>query len=462
MLRLYLNNTLFYSFNESENQANYIITSLKLKKEINTLSSLSFETYDNHPRYSQLMPKRSLIVLHDDTSGRTPFVGKVSSIRRNIISGVVSVECEELLGCLRDSVLVDDKFIDDISGLETEHPETFKYTYSRLIQKAITDVDYNTTVNNLPQLTSWIESDSLLNDNVNTSVLGNDRLSVLYSTVSSYTGGIFMFIANGNGSASTYTPSNLNIHYRVAMRNASRDEYGFLIVSPLPDISFNYGENIINAEVESTQEDPITAVIPYGSYKLYNGVDENPIEYKIRYGEISGSSPYVYNQNLRNKYGLITKGIDFGMDSNLYTQIAGHQELAERSLKAKADNWKNNSLKMYCDKMIITGIDYFYYNKSKSPLNRQIDLLDIIGIYIPSHTDYMYGKNTNYISYFDYCLSIEIDYFNHENDRYTIGPYIPDNLLDYRIPDVIAKSSKYPEAKMNTNFIGLGIKGIRA
>jgi hypothetical protein len=100
-IRLFMDNTLFFSFNEAENQKDYSLLSMKLKEEVNTLSHLTITTLFNHPRVKQIVPRKSTFVLTDGDT--CEFIGKVLSISRNM-SNEVTIEIEDLLGCLRDIV----------------------------------------------------------------------------------------------------------------------------------------------------------------------------------------------------------------------------------------------------------------------------------------------------------------------------------------------------------------------
>lgn len=42
---------------------------------------------------------------------------------------------------------------------------------------------------------------------------------------------------------------------------------------------------------------------------------------------------------------------------------------------------------------------------------------------------------------------MDVDFFNHENDTYIIGPYIPDNILDYKAGTIIEYNDKKRKTK---------------
>lgn len=456
MLRLFLNGSLYYSFNEEENhignRSGYIITALKREKEINSLSSLSFTTLITHPRASDIQIKRSLIILADNN--RCLFIGKPSDIKKNPLSGTMDVDCEDIFGCLRDEIAID---VENPDGGDVERTYQTLFaaamnglqTYSGSVDEGI--FGYNSSVT-LPYPTitgNSISVDSLLNDKSTDSYFGSDYLSILYSTVLNYTGGVVNTWAEGTYSIDSYgidyNVSRIRVDYRVDLREAPRDSDGYYSISDVPSsvlnsVDFECGVNIIEFEHEPSQKYPVSAIVPFGSFK---NTEYNNEEEKIYLGRASIMPLIVKNDLAVAKYGYIAKAIDFG-DLGSSTQSN-----AQNNLRVKATSWAIDHLKPFCDKYTITGVDKYYINGITSPKNRPLDICDLV------HVDFGIYSEDGVDDFIDYLLSLSIDYFNHENDRYIIGPYIPDNILEYNSSNLTTKNSKYGEAVMTTTIPGV-------
>lgn len=447
MIRLFADTYLYFSFNATEHDSlsygdRYVITALTREKEVNSLSSISFTTMMDHPRFSSLVPKRTLIVLLDDN--RCLFIGKVATIKKNIFQGTAEVECEEILGCLRDSCVVDNisKEYDDMQ---------FEYQYSELLHIGLsgmtneqtwgtnTKLGYNCSTW-LPYAIASINGDTMLNAYTVENISGNDFLELIYSTVLPWTGGILRLTAsdfNYNSANKRHTvteDSKINLIYDVGIRNANANRVnGILPASQKPSRhDFVYGENIINIDSEPSQKYPISAILPYGTYTETVGNQERPL-----WLFMAGiAHPYIYSSDSETLIGKVAKSIDFG---NVGKFAVTDLSSAVNKLKDLATDWVNNHLRQYQDKMIVTGIDKYYIYGYSTSLGREIDVGDIIRIEAEPYN----------IDYYDYCLSLKVDYFNHENDQYVIGPYIPENELDYKVSNFIAKADQKKKSVKN-------------
>lgn len=442
MLRLFMNQNLFYSFNMSENpNDNYKITGLKLKKEINTLSSLTISCLLFHPLVSSIHIKRTCFTLHNSNNGRCLFIGKVLSVKRNVLSQMAEIECENLLGCLRDEIC--------IMGDDEQPEDVDLYNYRNLLDWSLidglnktdeTDGYFGLNVElSVPSINVNVATDNSLSKSAKTEDwVGSDCLSILYDSVLNYTGAIVDDYAMGtvstNNGSIILSIVRYDVQYRVDLRDAVRDADGNLDRTHIDSTyasnkDFEFGNNINDVTEEPSQNDLISAIAPFGSYKVGTN------EYKIRQGAYSGTSPYVFNSSSLSKYGKVAKKIDFGVVSKFNENYSSDpQPIAEQNLNTIAQSWVSEHIRPFCDKHTVTAIDKYYLGSSTR--ERPIDICDIVHIYVDNAYDVI-----------DYCLSIDIDFFNHENDRYIIGPYIPDNILDYTAGTVIEYNDKKRKTK---------------
>lgn len=465
MLRLFMNNTLFYSFDENENlsvNGSYIVTAMTLKKEVNSLSQLNFTTLITHQRVNSIHLKRTLFVLADDNT--CLFIGKPLSINRSMFNGTVEVECEELIGCLRDEIAIDVAKPDSDSSTERRYIELLEDALHGFDTYGLSERDgifgYNCEVpsNQLPAITKIgisVNTDSKLNDKTTSSYFGSDYLSIIYSTVNSYTGGVIYTNATGsyawNASTITYTISSISIQYRVDLRDATRDASGYYDITYVPQSVINNNdfackENIISIESEQSQKYPISVILPYASYKDVND-SKNQHTIYLKKAQVYNSA-IIENADAVAVYGRVAKGLDFG-DLGELTAVN-----AENNLHTFAQAWAMTHLRPYCEKYTITGVDKYFVNGLSTNRTKPIDICDLVHVHFAEYVDDPTKRD-----YFDYVLSLSIDFFDHEQDQYTVGPYIPDNILDYNASNIESKNAKYGEAVMSTAVPG--IKGMR-
>lgn len=445
MIRLYAHDTCIFSFDESENRPDTyrlepnVVTSLKLTKEINALSTLTFTTLITNnvfDIYGKLTVKRTVIVLADDNL--CLFIGKVSSVSKNALTGEVEVEAEELLGCMRDYIAVDDAYTTIMENGESR--KVHLYTYRQLLTKAISSglpSGYGNAYSTIPSYTLSIDStanDKLASDIIQ-DITGTDCLSIVYNTINPWAHGILSGKATGYftikqqyGYRVNYTVSSYQVKYSMELvnANANRNSSGYLyygaddIENMQHEIKFQYGYNILNVSFEDSNKDPFTDVLAYGTYTLSGSSEEQFTTYK--YHNYGSSSP-------SGKYGVIEKSLNIGKIGSDYVSSS----VAIDEFRNKVAGFLEDKCKLFCDNCIINGIDPYYIKTTNK--GAPIDVGDLVRISI---------DNTTYssIDYTDYCLSLEVDFFNHENDRYVIGPYIPDNILEYTVANVYEKAKK--------------------
>lgn len=445
VLRLYVGNTAIFSFDEAENRPHAyktnpdVITSLKLTKEINTLSTLSFTTLITNEvfnRYGGITVKKSVIILADDNL--CLFIGKVSSVSKNAITGEVEVEAEELLGCMRDIIAVDDAYTTIVEN--GENRKVHLYTYRQLLNKAISSglpSGYGGAYTSIPSYTLSIDSSAAnkLANEIIQDITGTDCLSLVYDTINPWVHGVlsgkatgYYTIKHNRGDYVEYTVSSYRVSYSTELvdANVSRDSNGYLyygsddLVNMQQEIKFQYGYNILNVSFEDSNKDPFTAALAYGTYTLSGSSEEQFTTY--RYQNYDSGNP-------TSKYGTIEKALNVGKIGSDYASTSA----AIDEFRSKVAGFLEDKCRLFCDNCIINGIDPYYIKTTNR--GTPIDVGDLVRISIDNTT-------YNSIDYSDYCLSLEVDFFNHENDRYIIGPYIPDNLLEYTVANSYERAKK--------------------
>lgn len=89
----------------------YSVKNPKLIKEVNSLEQLTFKIYPNHPNYSQLKIKESIIKVYQDD--KIIFKGKIVKEKLNFDKSK-DITCEGLLGTLADNRFNDIRYIKGI------------------------------------------------------------------------------------------------------------------------------------------------------------------------------------------------------------------------------------------------------------------------------------------------------------------------------------------------------------
>lgn len=450
MIRLFMDNALFYSFDDVENPENYNLRSMKLKKEVNALSSLSISFLSSHPRTSSIVLRRSTFVLAEDDD--CLFIGKVLTINHSLMSEEYELDIEELIGCLRDTpsaINREDEIDpeeDPESGLTPEY-DTITSTYEYLFygvndqlypsNNDSTSLGYD-SLYTLPAAgqgaivdTYNIQSiNSKLHDQIDVNFIGKDYLNILHDYITGWVGGVsYLWVSgdvhNEHTQNVTYTVGALSIVYDLdpLSENTRRDSDGELAItkSDIP-ISFEFGKNIISMDVEPSISNPYTGVLPYASCTLT--INSQNVTKMILVDGL-----YVFNYKAKSKLGKIVKAVDFGDLGDGFSNLTS----ASNKLKSIAQDFVDSRLMLVKDRMVVTGV------KNSLLQNGTIGdpLLQLIRIKSTAHN----------IDYVDRCLSYEIDFFDHSKDRYIIGPYLPSNYLEYNSSNTknIKKEVSYAE-----------------
>lgn len=460
-IRLFMDNALFFSFNDAENSKDYSLLSMKLSEEVNTLSHLSLTALFTHPRIREIIPRKSTFVLTDDNE--CMFIGKVLTISRNM-SNEVSIEVEDLLGFLRDILrpgyeytsrtdtryqsyefngLTPDEFHDTISSVYYDvywkgylKAAYYNSLYTIPNGKALRHVDngndYTISPASLDIDVPRSQSDgTYLNDEISNKDATNiaafkNWLSVLYDDVNAEAGGVIIPKALGSvsevGTKSVdYTISEYTIWYMLKplQDNQNRDSHGALQKpSYQTEPDFEFGKNLIEFEIEPAVNDPTTAIVPTGTYKWPNEDQGRLVMLDQNYNDYA-----VMHEKAALKYGRIEKNIDFS-DIGVFNLYAD----AQSALRIKCLEFVNQRLGAFGDRITVTGIDKYYLGKSES----RIKLLSMAHVVSSPHD----------VDIYDYCLSYEVDFFNHERDKYIIGPFIPSNYFEYKSTNVKRKAAE--------------------
>lgn len=435
MIRLFMDNALFYSFDNVENPENYNLMSMKLKKEVNTLSSLSISFLSSHPRSKDVVSRRSTFVLAEDNN--CLFIGKVLTINHSLMSEEYQLDIEDILGCLRDTPSsinreeeVDPQEDPD-SGLMPEYDRvtrTYEYLfYSICNQLYPTNNNDNTSLgyNSLYTLpianqgtikdTYGIQSiSSKLNYETDLNLVGKDYLNLLNDYITGWVGGVsYLEVVgachNEHTQYVTYTVGSIDLIYDLdpLSENKYRNNDGELSVtkSNIP-VSFEFGKNILDMDIEPSISNPYSGILPYASCSLtVNGQDVTKA--------VTINGLYVFNNKAKTKLGKIVKAVDFGDLGNNFANYIS----AQNKLSSIAQDFADTRLMPIKDRIIVTGVK----NSLLQDGTIGDPLMSLIHITSVAHN----------IDFVDYCLSYEIDFLDHSKDRYVVGPYLPSNYLDY-------------------------------
>ena len=249
-------------------------------------------------------------------------------------------------------------------------------------------------------------------------------LSAIYDDVNAEAGGVITTNARGTLSGIgtknvKYVISDYTIWYKLKplKDNKNRDAHGEL---PKPSYStspdFEFGNNLIDFEIEPAVNDPTTAIAPTGVYKWPDEDQGRLVMLDKSYSDFA-----IEHVKAVEKYGRIEKNIDFSEVGtfNLYTD-------AQNALYQRCSTFVNDRLGAFGDRITVTGIDKYYLEKTES----RIRLLSMVHVLSPSHD----------VDIYDYCLSYEVDFFNHDKDKYIVGPFIPSNYFEYKSTNVKRKS----------------------
>lgn len=406
---------LLYSFDESENDDGFHILSLKEKREINKVGNLEFSFSSVHPKAEMLSVYNTYVVLADDDT--CLFYGRISELTKDF-NNLVSVTCEGILGVLYDRL---SNFW--ISSTDGHDPYLYSYTKEEWIELRLLDFRRSTPTD-LPDealLYDGIFYDNDTHEYIFEGDFGSNYGSILFENFINRFGGVF--IENLSDDRNYYIPSSKE--YRLI--RSQLDYYGsirgFIYYNDSglePDYSETISDNPEHAEeleeksfkfglnmLDVSKEYPITEIATGIQTSYTSNRGDDFLE------GVNLSSP-IFDSSARSRFGTIVQYVDTSEkcdDSN--------------EAESMAQKICNFVCALYDDKLTIKGIDPHYIDSSFD----RIRIGDAVNCYSAPHS----------INTVLQCLSYDIDYFNHKNDSYVIGPYVPNGSIDGRLTESIKK-----------------------
>lgn len=359
--RIYADGELIYSSLNPEFGA---VLSPQLKLEVNKSGSLSFTMLPNHPSYDNINVMKTLILVYQDED--ILFRGRVIEATPDFYKQK-SITCEGDLSFLLDSAASPFKY----SGSE-------KKTIRQIFEKIITD--HNEQMRGNSAWKRFIVGEvSVTGANTqdeweNTSY--SDSSSVMNSQLVDVYGGILK-------TRTVLEGSNLRT-YIDYVNDPTQMEY------PLNNQTIEFGVNLLEFDASYPVSDIFTVLLPIGK-------DKTTI------ASVNGGSRYLENSDAIAKFGRIVK-------AKAWSDIS-----KPTTLKTKAQEYLNEHSKLFSDDLTIKAIDLHYLN----PDNQRIQLCDRVKVYSEPHG---IGTESDMILF---CLEIEYDLQNPENNSYKLGTFIP-------------------------------------
>lgn len=166
------------------------------------------------------------------------------------------------------------------------------------------------------------------------------------------------------------------------IEDPSVDESGF----PINDKGVRYGVNLIDFEEEYPIQELFTAIVPVGANKL-------------NIASVNDGKDYIENPEAVAKFGRIYRVESWDDITNATT------------LKTKGQKFLNDHGKIFNNDLTVKAVDLRCIDKSNEP----IKMGDRVRVKIP-HLN---------IDAVLFCLSIEYDFYNPENNSYKLGTFIP-------------------------------------
>lgn len=166
------------------------------------------------------------------------------------------------------------------------------------------------------------------------------------------------------------------------IEDPSVNEAGF----PVNDQGVRYGVNLIEFDEEYPVQDIFTVLLPIGKNK-------------ITIADVNNGSIFLEHQEAIAKFGRIVKVESWDDITN------------KNTLKSKAQAFLNNQAKVFPNDLTVKAVDLRCLDKTNTP----IKLGDMVKVKIkPLDVDTTL-----------FCLSIEYDFDNPENNSYKLGTFIP-------------------------------------
>lgn len=430
MLRLFWDRKLFWSADDNEHHdENLSLLKISLKEEVNSPAALSFTITALHKYFNDLKIGISILVLADDED--ILFIGNVSNIRVNMDMSV-DVEAEDLLSVLKNNVYN-----------SPESSSNVAVTYSSfvdIIVNALKSSHYTTTTENyfsnsrVLNVTDWygfptvkagyiIQPGDSMFDIKSTFDLevGKTLWELLITDMIGGKSNLTVYLTYGKvsiyKSSSVVTADNLddicfNINSAIDRSSTPDGTHGSGGIDPeIYSDTFEYGENMISLEIEPSVSELLTGFRIVGEDS--QGKKFNPTN------AVSGCSKQIVNMDLVKKYGFHTKAIDFG---TVPYSIDTQRNMAYSELFERGKNYADIRLKDFGKKYTLSGISHKYTTPN---YEYRVAICSATKVVSQIHG----------VDEVSTCLAKEINFLDHSNDRYVLGPYIPENMFDPNITD---------------------------
>ena len=320
-----------YPILDREKSNSYLVKNPKLIKEVSSLEELTFKIYPDHPNFSQLKIKESVIKVYQDN--KIIFKGKIIKEKLNFDKSK-DITCEGLLGTLADNRFNDRTYIDGIFAADgwmasqvfncaLGADEDFFINgwfneviinYNNLFCNVIDQLKIGEICPTVPKNTplqgglryeiNGGGTSNLLVEPILEAIKDKTLLEILNYIIEN---GIYITEDNSNPYPlkyffSTYDENNtyLNIYTEEDFKNKMNEQ------------KIVFGENMIDLVVEQDSSNIVTAIIPTGNVKSYD-VDGNLIEEEVELAYWApGSHQYENNEDiyLTRKFMYSKSGVD--------------------------------------------------------------------------------------------------------------------------------------------------------
>ena len=395
----------------------YSVKNPKLIKEVNALEQLTFKIYPNHPNYSQLKIKESVIKVYQDN--KIIFKGKIVKEKFNFDKSK-DITCEGLLGTLVDNRFNDAKYLKDVTsggGMLTSlvfdtytgaEEETFQHGWFNAVVINYNNLFCKTTDKlKIGEICPTVPKNSPLKTTLRYE-LGGRSSALSESVVEEIKDKTLLEILNYLIENGTYYTSDWSNPYPLKYFFPTYDESNtYLNIYTEKDLKNKnnnqkivFGENMIDLVVEQDSSNMVTAIIPTGTVSHWNPKDgsitkeEVELEYYAPGYKQYENNPdiylkrrFMYSKSGVDKYGWIlgdskASTFDMGWSQSAEANQAYLQKLAADYLSKQGSRIKETITINAADLSFASGYDietfeFLKYVTISAPkhLNRTLNYL---------------------------------------------------------------------------------------
>lgn len=367
-----------------------LVLSPQLKLEINKSGSLAFTMLPGHERYDYIYPMKTLILVYQDSE--ILFRGRVIEAKSDFYKQK-KVTCEGDISFLLDSVMRPFTY-------DGNNKKSIRDVFKMIVDNHNSQMIGNSTWKRFSYSNGYIDvtinesSSATDTDEWNHTSFGSTLDAITSEFLDAYGGVLRTRTEETNGTFVTYL-------------DYIKDPSQSLGRYPLNNQEIEFGVNLLDFDRAYPVSDIFTVLMPVGSDKL-------TIE------SVNGGSPYLENVSAISKFGRIVKAQE-------WNDVKNPQELL-----AKARQYMNEHSGIYADDLTVKAIDLHYLNSSESRLK----LCDLVKVYSEPHG---IGTNSDMVLF---CLAIDYDLQNPENNRYKLGSFIPSEKKKNKSTQKATKSGK--------------------